>query len=37
MTNLNKIMKIMHLKESIMTIIMKFTNFNEVNENYKQK
>ena len=30
-------MKIMHLKESIMTIIMKFTNFNEVNENYKQK
>ena len=36
MTNLNKIMPIMHLKESIMKIIMKFTNFNEVNENYGQ-
>ena len=30
-------MKIMHLKESIMTIVMKFANFNEVNEDYGQK
>ena len=30
-------MKIMHLKKSVMTIIMKFTDFNEVNENYGQK
>ena len=27
----------MHLKESIMKIIMKFTNFNDVDENYGQK
>ena len=37
MTNLNKIMTIMHLKLSVMKIIMKFANFNEVNENYGQK
>ena len=37
MTNLNKIMTIIHLKESIKKIIMKFTNFNEVKENYSQK
>ena len=37
MTNLNKIMTIMHLKESITKIIMKFTNFNDFNENYGQK
>ena len=30
-------MTIMHLKESIMKIIMKFTNFNDVIENYGQK
>ena len=29
-------MAFMHLKESIMKIVMKFTNFNEVNENYGQ-
>ena len=28
---------IMHLKELITEIIMKFTNFNEVNENYGQE
>ena len=28
---------IMHLKELITEIIMKFKNFNEVNENYGQE
>ena len=36
-TNLNKIMTIMPLKESIMKTIMKFTNFNDVDKNSGQK
>ena len=36
-TNLNKIVTIMHLKESIMKTIMKFTNFNDFNKNSGQK
>ena len=34
---MKKFNKIMHFKELITERIMKFTNFNEVNENYGQE